>query len=74
MEVLIATGKNRKTGDAIFHVVGQSELSPKWEIEITILRNETEIKKKSDYIISMKKLPKIHFRKKEVEPRKQKPI
>lgn len=75
MEVsLIASGRNRRTGGAVFHVVRESKLSLKREVEITILRNEAEIKKKSDYIISMKKLPKIYFRKKEVEPRKQKPI
>ena len=43
MEVsLIATGKNRKTGDAVFHVVEESKLSLKREIEIIILRNEAE--------------------------------
>lgn len=47
MEVsLIASGRNRRTGGAVFHVVRESKLSLKREVEITILRNEAEILKK----------------------------
>ena len=35
---------------AIFHVVRESKLSLKREVEITILRNEAEIKKKNQTI------------------------
>ena len=51
MEVsLIASGRNRRTGGAIFHVVRESKLSLKREVEISILRNEAEIKKKNQII------------------------
>lgn len=69
MKVLIATGENRKTRGAISMLWEKvSKLSLKSDSKLhTILRNEAEIlKEKWNYMIFMKNLPNIYFRKKDV--------